>query len=201
MRRFVGILAALGFAACSGGGGDPPPPSPTGAIAVSNASGHVIDEVYAVPPPASGWPDWGTPRNTSAVPSGGSFTVTGLAPGPWDLQVVSYGTTSVYYAWGFDLPVVANQTLPVVAELQDFTGSMIVTNGSVYTLDELYIVPSTYPDWANNWLTTPLGTDQSFHLTQLLPQTWDVRCVRQDGAVTVASYVVTSFAVTYVTCS
>jgi hypothetical protein len=202
MRRFVGVLAALGIAACSSGGSSPPPPPPTGGISLYNNSGNVIDEVYVVPAPASGWPDFGAPRNVTAVNPGTTFTVSGLAPGLWWAQAINYGLESDFYAYGFDIPVVAGQTAQIVANYQNFTGSLVVTNGnSVYTLTGLYVVPPSSTTWGNNFITYPLAYGQYFHLFGMPPQSYDVRCVHSDGVATDGTYAITSFTVTYVTCS
>lgn len=196
----TGVLAAFLCVACSGGGddggGSPPPPT-TGAIRLQNATSYTIHEAYAAPSSSS---SWGVQRNGSPIAPSNSFTVSNLAPGTWDARAVSIGTSSPFFAYGFDLPVVAGQTLEIFAENADFTGSVRVTNESAYAITAVYITPTEATTWGPNQLSEPLGSGASFLWYDVPPMSCDLRCDHSNGGTSTGTYTISPFSITSVIC-
>jgi hypothetical protein len=202
MRRSIAVFsAALVLAACDGGGGgggNPPPPATTGAIRVDNGTSYTIHEMYVVPNTAG---NWGAQQNSSPIPSGGSWTLADVPAGLWDVRAVSIGASSTYFAYAHDATVAAAQTTVLTPLNGHFTGSLKVTNGSVYAITALYVVQSPSTTWGSNWLSSPMPTGYTFHLYSMPPGAFDVQCVYSSGGTSQGTYSITSFSVMNVTCS
>jgi hypothetical protein len=165
-------------------------------MSLLNVTPYTIHEVYATPNSSTGW---GVQRNSSPIAPSYSFSVD-LAPGTWDAKAVSIGTASPFFAYGWDLPVVAGQTLELYAETVDFTGSVRVTNGSAYAITAVYMTPSDSTTWGPNQLAAPLASGASFLWYDVLPVSFDLRCDHSNGGSSTGTYSAASFSITSITC-
>lgn len=199
MRVARSVLLALLWAGCSGGGDDggPPPPT-TGTIHFVNGTSYTIHEAYVSPSTSSGW---GPIQNSAPIQSSGSFTLTDIPPGDYDAMGVSYGSLSTYFAYEFGFPVAAGQVVEFVAVNSDFSGSAIVTNGDpYYYLTGFYVSPYWSGTWGPNQLSVAVGPGGTFHLYDLPPDAYDIRCVLSTGASVTGRYNVSSFGALLLTC-
>jgi hypothetical protein len=193
-------IAAVFLASCSGGGGgnSPPPPPTTGAIRLLNQTSYSIHEVYVSPSSAE---TWGSNRTSGAIPPSYSLTVSGLSPNYWDVEAVTVGAQSPYFAFGFEFPVVAGETYDVYALNSNFSGSLKVINGdTTYSLTGLYVVPPSWETWGDNQLLTTVPPTGSYLLYGVPAGTWDVRCDHSDGGYSTGTWDIASYSVTTITC-
>jgi hypothetical protein len=197
-RTVLAVLGAVVVAACGGGGKKSPPPPATGAIQLSNGSSHYLDELHVA---GANDPSWGPNRTASSIAPSGSITVGGLSVGDWDLQVVSYGTQSKYFAEDYGETVVANQTLPLTVYDAYFSGSIKVTNGGSGTLLGLYIVPSGSSSWGTSQMgTNTLAPGATYHLYKVPPGSYDIKCSWAGTSSSTTGFTVVSYGVTSTTC-
>jgi hypothetical protein len=200
-RIFVAVLAAT-VVACGGGGKKKSsPPAPTGAIELTNGSTHYLDELYVAPSTDT---SWGGNQLASSIAPGGIVTVGGLGGGDWDLQAVSYGTASVYFAEDYGETVVPNETLLLTVQNVHFSGSMKVTNGGSGTLLGLYVVPAgtsgTYGWGTSQMGAGTLAAGATYHLYNVPPGYYDIKCSWSGSSATATGFQVVSYGVMSTTC-
>lgn len=198
MRVLIGVLlSSLLLVGCGGSDSPPPPPPPSGSIRIVNGTSYPIDEAYVTPSSSS---TWGEIRNAADVPPSYSITIDYLTPGLWDAKLVAYGD-SIYYAHASDLNVLSGQTVEFYAVNGDFSGTLDVTNGSAYPITALYVAPTGSGTWGPNQLSASIPSTNTFHVYDLPPDLYDVRCDYSVGSPAVGySYSITSFSVKSITC-
>jgi hypothetical protein len=197
MRTLVGVVVAACVTVACGGGDDSSGPT-SGAIRFVNQTSYPVHELYVAPSADS---TWGSVQNDSPIWSYSSFTVTGLSPGYWDAMAVSVGSLSTYFAYAFDEYVDGGDLVELTAVDSHFTGSLKVTNGSgSYSLTGVYLVPSASPTWGANQLSIPIAIGATFHLLDVPPGNYDLRCVHSNGGSSEATYSISSFSARSVTC-
>jgi hypothetical protein len=161
------------------------PPAPTTAsLAVTNNHTSSITQLYVVATTSS---TWGPNQITSAIAPSGTFTLTSIPPGVYDLRAVaSDGTWWETYDVTFAAGDARTWTLFTP------TGSLKVVNSSAYTIGELYVVayPNgySYDSWGSNQLTTTIPPGYSYTINNIPVGGWDVGAVSLGGAVYWTNY-------------
>lgn len=157
---------------CGGGGGGSTPA--TGILGLHNSSSVSIDNFYLSPATQSLW----GPNQLSSSLNAGFYTEFVVPPDTYDAKATSIGFDSTYYAYLYDFTITAGNTFDLYAFNSNFTGSMKVTNNTVGAdIFELYIVPSGSTTWGPNEITTSIGPAGFFHLTDMAPDSYDVKVV------------------------
>jgi hypothetical protein len=196
-RSAVAVIL-VGCAACGGGGGGGSGPPATGAVQITNSCSYVIDETYASPSTSS---SWGIAQNADPIAPAGSFTLTGLAPGWWDFMAVSIGAYSPYFAYAWDNAISPGTTVYLDAADDDFTGSLNVSNGDVYSITQVYVSVYASGSWGPNQLSAPITPGATWLLYDVPPDLYDVMCVHSDGSSSTGTATVAPFSVTSIACN
>jgi hypothetical protein len=130
----------------------------TGELTVVNHHCVPIDELYVAPTSAS---VWGPNQLSGSVASGGSFTVSDIPAGQYDLAAV--GADGVHWE-EYAITIAAGEAYSWSLYMPSGTGCLEVQNGSSYAVAALYTPPSsegcTYDAWGDELLggqTIPSG--------------------------------------------
>lgn len=129
----------------------------------------------------SGSAQWGNDRLASTIAPGASM-VFRLEKGVWDMYAQNCQTNplSVQYGVSVTAPVTWVVTGPVVTGGSQIT--LEIFNQSSLPVCEVYLAPSSHPDWGTDWL----GPDQALLPGQsrkflLTSGTWDMLVLSCDG--------------------
>ena len=141
-----------------------------------NSSSYSITELY-VSPASSG--SWGPDQLPSTIAPAGSFTVTNIPPGSYDLRAVaSNGTTF----WQTTSPVSITAGGLFTWTLTDPPqGQLRAVNNHCISITELYVSPASSGSWGPNQLASAIAPGGSFTVTAIPPGAYDVRAVAQDA--------------------
>ncbi len=148
----------------------------SGSLRIVNGYTSPIAEVY-VSSASSG--TWGPSQLSAPIAVGGSFTLTDIPAGNYDLRAVaadgayveSYGVS--IQAGGIVTWTLTTATLP--------TGAVTVVNNYAYPIDELYVASSASATWGPNQLSTPIPAGGSRTITNVPAGLIDLRAVASDG--------------------
>jgi hypothetical protein len=95
--------------ACGGGGDDSTPVPTTGSLRVTNNNALSVWFLYLSPVSSS---SWGLDQlGASTIPSGGSFTISGITPGSYDCKAV-LSNGAIFYLYNF--AIAAGQTKTII---------------------------------------------------------------------------------------
>ena len=161
------------YAMTSGTGGG------TGSLKITNgAASYTMNDVYLK---TAGSSSWGTDQLMSTIAVGGTFTLTNIPAGSYDLKVVfQYGAT--YYQ--YSITITAGATVLVTATPSaPVTGEYKITNGSSYSMTEMYFVQAGSSSWGVNQLpsSTSIAAGGAFTLTSISPGYHDLKVVFSSG--------------------
>ncbi|MRR18497.1 MAG: hypothetical protein EG826_18800, partial [Deltaproteobacteria bacterium] len=84
----------------------------TGDLTLCNYTSLPISAFYLTPVSA---PTWGPNRLGAPVPSGASYSLTGLLAGQYDAKAVITGALSIYYGYAYGIPIYVWETTDLVA--------------------------------------------------------------------------------------
>lgn len=156
-----------------GGGGDT-------TLTIINNSGVTIFYAYVSP---SSSPDWGADvLGAYTIPDGGSFTVTGLTAGTYDLKAEDSNHNVIETAMGISLS--GDMEWRVTGQGGGSSGGSVsgvtltIINNSGRDIWYLYIIPQNSANWGSDQLgsdTIPNGT--SYTITNIPPGYYDLRAV------------------------
>jgi len=172
-QLFSTLLVAL-LLSCAGGGGNPPPPE--GNLRVFNDGNLTLRQLYVTPSTSS---SWGVDQLApSFLLPGESITLTRLYPGFYDVQArFSDGSWDQVY----DV-LIQDRVTTNLGMLNTGNGAVAVFNNSGFTLNGIYLTPSTSTTWGPNQTDQPLLTGQTLTLTGVAPGTYDLRVVFSGGS-------------------
>lgn len=183
--RTLGHLACLFTVAlalsCGGGGGGygyqgVTPVLPAGGdLQVYNAGSSPLVSLYVT---SSSSTTWGVDQLAPySIFPGSTYDVTNLPSDLFDVQAVfSDGTVDTV----FDVPIQDGISTPLTM-MNTGIGAVAVFNNSAFTIDTIYLTPSTSSNWGPNQLDVPLDPGQTQTLTGLDPDTYDVRVFFTNG--------------------
>lgn len=197
--KWIKNLVALGAAAmllagCGGGGGSSTPAAAaptTGSVKFTNSStSYAIDEAYLA---LSSAPTWGVKRNSSAIATGTSWTLSGVAPDTYDSFITSYGSVSNYYAYSYGFAVTAGSTYTLTASDTSYTGTLVVNNNNATNSITALYVSTTALGSGANVLSTPIAPNTSRNIVNIPSGSYFVRAVlgganQDNSGVAIASH-------------
>jgi hypothetical protein len=145
-----------------------------------NSSSFTISELY-VSPSSSG--SWGPDQLTSTIAPGGTFTLTGITPGTYDLRAVASDGTTFWQSMAVSITAGGTFTWTL---LNPVTGSLRVVNSSSISVFFLYVTPASLGCTSGIWGTDQLGANTiapgaSFTLTGITPGSYDLRATNSTG--------------------
>jgi hypothetical protein len=182
VNSVVLCVVAILLAGCGGGGGGGSTPAAptTGSVKFTNSSTlFAIDEAYLALPAD---PTWGVKRNSSAIATGTSWTLSGVAPNTYDSAITSYGSVSNYYAYSYGFAVTAGSTYTLTASNTSYTGTLVVNNTSgINSITALYVSTSGY-GMGGNVLSSSIAPGTSRNIVNIPSGTYFVSAVH--GGVT-----------------
>lgn len=201
------MLAAVG---CGGGGGDGGgggggesggavgPTATTGALTTNNNSSVQIDGLWLSAASAGAYS-----KNllSSPIEPGSSRTISGIIPGMYDGRVGHRGVYSDYYAFKFNIQIVAGETRITNVPTSAFSGTIRQNNGhSSLSIAALYISKASANTWGNNVLSSPIAPGTYRDILGIPPGTYDLKCVWSDGYTVYGyNYTVESLTLTSIT--
>jgi hypothetical protein len=198
----LAVLSILSLTGCGGGGSSSTGNNSTGSNITpitgnikfinNSATGHSIDEVYAVLTTST---SYGSKLNTSPIAAGSSWTLSGLSTGLYKARVGSVGTSSTYYAYGTNVLVTAGTIQSLTATDSNFTGSLIVTNNSGSPITALYVSPTAYGAGTSQ-ITTSIANLSTYQLRGIPSGNYFVEAVingiKKDVTASISSYSTTN---------
>jgi hypothetical protein len=140
---------------------------------VNNTTTYTITELY-VSPAGSG--TWGPDQLATQIDPLGTFTLTDIPVGSYDLMAVASDGT----AFWTNTTSITDGGLVIWTLMPPDAGSLAVVNSHCVALTELYVRPSSSPIGPNQ-LVTPVDPGVTFTLTAIPVGTYDVNAVGIDG--------------------
>ncbi|MDR3683746.1 MAG: hypothetical protein P4L11_08455 [Geothrix sp.] len=146
-----------------------------GDLQVYNAGSSPLVSLYVT---SSSSTTWGVDQLAPySIFPGSTYDVTNLPSDLFDVQAVfSDGTVDTV----FDVPIQDGISTPLTM-MNTGIGAVAVFNNSAFTIDTIYLTPSTSSNWGPNQLDVPLDPGQTQTLTGLDPDTYDVRVFFTNG--------------------
>jgi len=203
-KIFFAVLSScilLSLLNCSGGGGggdssgggtNTPAPT-TGTFQLTNNTSYAIHALYMSTVPEN---DWGPARNATAIPTGYTFNLTDIPPDDYDVAAVIYDDVTTYFAYMWGISITAGGMEPRSVSNNDFSGTLIVINGSfsdpITALSVCdsggYCVPTQLASTID-----PLGT---FQVRSIPPGVYEVQAIRNGTTYTFSNLTITSLSYT-----
>lgn len=151
----------------------------TGDLTLYNNTSLTINAFYLTPVSE---PTWGPNRLGAPVPSGTSYTLTGILSGAYDAKATIIGAFSTYYAYAYDIPIYPWETTDLIAFNSDFSGSIQIVNDTAgFYIDGIYISPTGSGSWGPNQITSSIAPGSFVHFYDLSADSYDVRIVWNSG--------------------
>jgi hypothetical protein len=148
----------------------------SGSVKVVNNYSYPITELYFSPQTSS---TWGANQLTTPIPVGGSFTLTGVPAGVYDLKAVA---SDGAYREQYDVSITAGSLYTWTLSATVSYGSLKVVNSYSYPVVALYVSSSTSTTWGVNQLTTAIPVGGSFTLTNIPQGMYDFAADASNGA-------------------
>jgi hypothetical protein len=152
-------------------------PAATGSLKVVNNYTYPITELYVA---SSTSTTWGSNQLTAPIPVGGSFTLTNIPAGTYDLKAVAADGAYVEN-YGVSITAGGLFTWTLSPSTGPTTGSLTVVNNYSYPITALYVTPSSSTTWGVNQLSAPIPVGGSFTLTDIPPDTYDFAADASNG--------------------
>ena len=170
------LFAAVALSLCSCGGGED---YSTGTIELNNNSVVTIDGFFLVPVDQT---SWGPNILAGPLFPGQYTTIVDIYPGYYDAKIRAAGAYSDYFGYLYDIPIGADDYLPLHVHNSDFSGSLEILNTTLNAgIIGVYVVPADAPTWGANQTPTVIGPSGVLHLTDLAPGFYDVMIVWNVG--------------------
>jgi len=151
------------------------PPTPTvGALSVTNGTASSIAELYLSPAAAT---TWGPNRLTTQIAPGGTFTLADVPAGTYDVMAIA--SDGIAY-WLTSAVSIVGGGLHTWTLLPPDTGSLAVVNNHCIAVDQLFLKPSSSPNWSPNQLVSPVAPGATFTITSMPAGNYDVSAVALD---------------------
>ncbi len=146
-------------------------------LEIVNNSGQDIWFAYVSPSSSS---EWGSDQlGANIIPNGESFTITGIAPGTYDLKAEDSSHNVIATEMGVDIQEDMTWTISG-GEGGDTGGegdlSLEIVNNSGVDVWFVYVSPSSSADWGDDRLGADVLNDgESFTITGLAADTYDLK--------------------------
>jgi len=170
-------LLVLAVAGC--GGGSPAPVSDTGAIHLNNYSSATIDRIYLAPVENA---SLGSDIFMDLLYPNAVLLMPNISPDSYDAKIGVNGRYSDYFAYAYDIPIEAGNTITLNIYNDSFTGSLEICNKTlaVKNIIGIYLVPADASSWGENQISSAIVPSGVIHLYDLDPGSYKVKVVRED---------------------
>jgi hypothetical protein len=170
------FMAVVMLSLCSCGTGDD---RSTGTIELNNNSVATIDGFYLAPVDQRSWG-----QNILAGPlfPGQYTSIVDIYSGFYDAKIRATGAYSDYFGYLYDIPIAADDYLPLYVYDSSFTGSLEIRNNTLgANIIGVYVVPADAPTWGANQTSSVIRPLDLLHLTDFAPGFYDVKIVWNIG--------------------
>ncbi len=170
-------LLTLALSGC--GGGSSAPVSDTGAIHLNNFSSATIDRIYLAPVESA---SLGSDIFLDLLYPNAVLTMPNISPDSYDAKIGVNGRYSDYFAYAYDIPIEAGNTVTLNIHNDSFTGSLEICNKTLtaQNIISIYLVPADGSSWGENQASSVIGPSGVIHLYDLDPGVYKVKVVRED---------------------
>lgn len=173
-------LSILFVLVLSGCGNNASSPRLTGTIELNNGSNVMIDRFYLVSIEEA---SYGSDNVTDFVYPGESRSFVNITPGNYDAKIGVNSTDSDYFAYVYDIPITAGNTIFLKVDNSSFTGSLEIINNKIAAkISGVYFVPSNASAWGDNQISSVIGPSEALHLYDVEPGLYNVKVVWDDGS-------------------
>jgi hypothetical protein len=170
------FMAAVMLSLCSCGRGDD---RSTGTIELNNNSIATIDGFYLAPVDQRSW----GPNILAGPLFPGQYTsIVDISPGLYDTKISAAGAYSDYFGYLYDIPIAADEYLPLYVYDSSFTGSLEIRNNTLgASIIGVFVVPTDVSTWGANQTSSAIRPSGLLHLTDFAPDFYDLKIVWNVG--------------------
>ena len=170
------FMAAVMLSLCSCGRGDD---RSTGTIELNNNSIATIDGFYLAPVDQRSW----GPNILAGPLFPGQYTsIVDISPGLYDTKISAAGAYSDYFGYLYDIPIAADEYLPLYVYDSSFTGSLEIRNNTLgASIIGVFVVPTNVSTWGANQTSSAIRPSGLLHLTDFAPDFYDLKIVWNVG--------------------
>lgn len=170
-------LLTLALSGC--GGGSSAPVADAGAIQLNNFSSATIDRIYLAPVDNA---SLGSDIFMDLLYPNAVLPMQNISPDSYDAKIGVNGRYSDYFAYAYDIPVEAGNTVTLNIHDDSFTGSLEICNKTLAAKNiiGIYLVPADASSWGENQISSVIGPSGVIHLYDLDPGVYKVKVVRED---------------------
>jgi hypothetical protein len=169
-------MAAVMLSLCSCGRSDD---RSTGTIELNNNSIATIDGFYLAPVDQRSW----GPNILAGPLFPGQYTsIVDISPGLYDTKISAAGAYSDYFGYLYDIPIAADEYLPLYVYDSSFTGSLEIRNNTLgASIIGVFVVPTDVSTWGANQTSSAIRPSGLLHLTDFAPDFYDLKIVWNVG--------------------
>ncbi len=170
------FMAAVMLSLCSCGRSDD---RSTGTIELNNNSIATIDGFYLAPVDQRSW----GPNILAGPLFPGQYTsIVDISPGLYDTKISAAGAYSDYFGYLYDIPIAADEYLPLYVYDSSFTGSLEIRNNTLgASIIGVFVVPTDVSTWGANQTSSAIRPSGLLHLTDFAPDFYDLKIVWNVG--------------------
>jgi len=170
------FMAAVMLSLCSCGRSDD---RSTGTIELNNNSIATIDGFYLAPVDQRSW----GPNILAGPLFPGQYTsIVDISPGLYDTKISAAGAYSDYFGYLYDIPIAADEYLPLYVYDSSFTGSLEIRNNTLgASIIGVFVVPTNVSTWGANQTSSAIRPSGLLHLTDFAPDFYDLKIVWNVG--------------------
>lgn len=170
------FMAAVMLSLCSCGRSDD---RSTGTIELNNNSIATIDGFYLAPVDQRSW----GPNILAGPLFPGQYTsIVDISPGLYDTKISAAGAYSDYFGYLYDIPIAADEYLPLYVYDSSFTGSLEIRNNTLgASIIGVFVVPTDVSTWGANQTSLAIRPSGLLHLTDFAPDFYDLKIVWNVG--------------------
>lgn len=170
------FMAAVMLSLCSCGRSDD---RSTGTIELNNNSIATIDGFYLAPVDQRSW----GPNILAGPLFPGQYTsIVDISPGLYDTKISAAGAYSDYFGYLYDIPIAADEYLPLYVYDSSFTGSLEIRNNTLgASIIGVFVVPTDVSTWGANQTSSAIRPSGLLHLTDFAPDSYDLKIVWNVG--------------------
>lgn len=172
----LSVLLVIAVTGCRGGSSAPAPD--TGAIYLNNYSSAAIDRFYLAPVEDA---FLGSDTVTDLWYPNETRRILNISPGSYDAKIGVNGQYSDYFAYAYDVPVEAADTVSLNIYDSSFTGSLEICNQKAAAgIVGVYLAFADASSWGENQTDSVIGPSGVLHLYDLDPGSYKVKVVWGD---------------------
>jgi hypothetical protein len=170
------FMAAVMLSLCSCGRSDD---RSTGTIELNNNSIATIDGFYLAPVDQR---SWGPNILAGPLFPGQDTSIVDISPGLYDTKISAAGAYSDYFGYLYDIPIAADEYLPLYVYDSSFTGSLEIRNNTLgASIIGVFVVPTDVSTWGANQTSSAIRPSGLLHLTDFAPDFYDLKIVWNVG--------------------